>query len=83
MSRTARLVLASTLVGILAAGCAEQRQTAQVYAPLASTPDAVVSGATTPDFPNHHSSPTRSGLNGDIDNPSGAPGPGNSTTRTY
>jgi hypothetical protein len=82
MPKTPRLILAAALAGALAAGCTQSEQTAQaIYAPPASSPNAVVSGASTPDMvaPGHTYWPSRSGLNGDPDNPSGAPGPGITT----
>jgi hypothetical protein len=81
MFRTPRLILAG-LAGALAAGCTPPEQTAQtIYAPPASSPGAVVAGASTPDLvaPGRTNWPSRSGLNGDPDNPSGAPGPGIAT----
>lgn len=75
------LFLTAGLAGALAAGCTQTETAQAIYAPPASTPDAVVSGATTPDLviPGRTSWPARSGLNGDPDNPSGAPGPGIAT----
>lgn len=69
-------LLAVGLSGALAAGCSQQPQTAQaIYAPPASSPDGVLSGATTPGFAGHEAQPTRSGINSNPGNPSGMPGP--------